>query len=269
MFYPFKKRSRIFFVSLFCALSLVLILGAQGALACGKKGCSKDCKHKASEHGSAVHMKASSEGQTEGQESDTPQVLTLGALSTAEQYTCAMHPEVRADKTSKCPECGMKLMKGDFYEVYTCAKKECPHISAKAGKCCDKPLQKTLMSKEEYYDLAQLQDEYFCPMHSQVVSDKAGKCPKCGMKLEMRTVQKPQEESTQRASYICSMHSEVVSDQAGKCPKCGMVLEKRTVQKESPEMMSYVCPMHPDEVSEKPGKCSQCGMKLKKEISSK
>lgn len=29
---------------------------------------------------------------------------------TATQYTCTMHPEVRAEKPGKCPKCGMKLV---------------------------------------------------------------------------------------------------------------------------------------------------------------
>src|SRR5437867_7732107 len=29
-------------------------------------------------------------------------------------------------------------------------------------------------------------DEYFCPMHPQIVRDKPGECPVCGMKLEKR-----------------------------------------------------------------------------------
>ena len=225
MSYPFKKRSWIFFVSLFCALSFVLLLGTQGALACGKSGCTKTCKAKSGGHTCPMLMKATSEARTQEQKSDASQPLSLEAFSRVEQYTCPMHPEVRAKKSGKCPKCGMKLVQQDFYEVYACAKKECPHISAKAGKCCDKDLRKNLMSREEYYDLAQLQDEYFCPMHSDVVLNRGGKCPKCGMNLEMRTVQK--------------------------------------VEEEAPEMLSYVCPMHPDETSDKPGNCSRCGMKLK------
>lgn len=30
---------------------------------------------------------------------------------TAEVYTCPMHPEVKSDKTGKCPKCGMDLVK--------------------------------------------------------------------------------------------------------------------------------------------------------------
>jgi hypothetical protein len=224
MFINMKKTNRVFLFSLFCVLSFVLILGAANTWAGGKSGCAKACTHKMDKHNCPM-MKTSTE--SEGQKTQAGQALCLQDFSKVEQYTCPMHPQVRTEKSGKCPECGMKLVKGDFYQVYTCAKKECPRpcFSAKPGKCCGKDLQRRVMSKGEYYDLAQLQDEYFCPMHSEVVSDKAGKCPKCGMKLEMRTVQKPQEEPQ--------------------------------------EMLSYACPMHPDEMSNKPGDCSKCGMKLK------
>lgn len=267
MFYPFKRGNWMTFIGLFCVLSFVFMIGVQGALAGGKGGCSKTCKHKGVGHSCPMMMKASSEEGSGGKESGAAQFLTLDSFSKAEQYTCPMHPEVRSGKAAKCPECGMKLKKEDFYEVYRCGMKECPHVKAKAGKCCGKDLQKTLMSKDEYYQFAQLQDEYFCPMHPDVTSSEAGKCSKCGMKLEMRIVQKPPEESPETTSYTCSMHPEVVSDEAGKCPKCGMKLEMRTMQKaeeKSQEMLSYICPMHPEEVSDKQGDCSKCGMKLKK-----
>jgi hypothetical protein len=211
-------------------------------------------------------MKASSEGQAEGQEEDAPQVLTLDAFSTAKQYTCPMHPEVRAEKAAKCPDCGMKLVKEDFYEVYRCHMEKCPSVSAKTGKCCGKDLQKSLMSKDEYYQFAQLQDEYFCPMHPDEVSGEAGKCSKCGMKLGMRIVQLVALESEETPSYTCPMHPEIVSDEAGKCSKCGMKLEMKTVQKaeEEPQQAAkYVCPMHPDQISDKADICLKCGMKLR------
>jgi len=28
-------------------------------------------------------------------------------------YTCSMHPEVKSDKSGKCPKCGMELVKQD------------------------------------------------------------------------------------------------------------------------------------------------------------
>ncbi len=231
MFYTFKKRNRTVIVGLFCFLSFMFFVSAQGVLACGGSGCTKACKYKSSGH-TCPMMKAASESGKQEHKSDAGKVLSLEAFSKVEQYTCPMHPEVKAEKSGKCPDCGMKLVKTDHYEVYACAHKECPKpcVFPKAGKCCGKDLEKRVMSKNEYYDFAQLQDEYFCPMHSEVISEQAGKCPKCGMKLQMRTVEKP--------------------------------------EKESAEMLSYVCPMHPDKVSGKPGDCSKCGMKLKEKPTS-
>ena len=227
MFYPFKKGNWSFFVSLLCVLTFLFVVGAHGAGACGKNGCTKTCKHKLAGQNCPTLMKAASEAGSQEQKSGALQALSLEAFSKVEQYACPMHHEVRIKKSGKCPECGMKLMKEDFYEVYRCAMKECPQVSAKAGKCCGKDLQKTLMSKDEIYESAQLQDEYFCPMHSDVVSAELGKCPKCGMKLEMRTVQKAEEESPETVSYVCPMHPEQVSDRPGKCSKCSMLLKER------------------------------------------
>ncbi|MGB7062795.1 MAG: heavy metal-binding domain-containing protein [Candidatus Zixiibacteriota bacterium] len=268
MLYPFKRGNWIVVISLFCFFSFVLMIGAQGASADGKKGCAKTCALKAAGHTCPMMMKASSESGSGGKESDVSQILTLDSFSKMEQYTCPMHPEVRSDKETKCPECGMKLVKEDFYEVYRCGMKECPHVKAKAGKCCGKDLQKALMSKDEYYQFAQLQDEYFCPMHPEEISGEAGKCSKCGMKLEMRTVQMPPEESPEMMSYTCPMHPDVVSHEAGKCPKCGMKLEMKTVQKaeEEPQQAAkYFCSMHPDQMSDKTGICLKCGMKLREQ----
>src|SRR2546425_8398387 len=66
-------------------------------------------------------------------------------------YTCPMHPEVRKDKPSSCPKCGMAL------EPVTPAA-------------------------------TQTKTEYTCPMHPQIVRDAPGSCPICGMALEPRTV---------------------------------------------------------------------------------
>lgn len=60
-------------------------------------------------------------------------------------YTCGMHPDVKATKPGRCPNCGMGLI----------AKK----IKVEAKKT------------------------YKCPMHSDVVSEKPSKCPQCGMDL--------------------------------------------------------------------------------------
>ncbi|HKP45009.1 MAG TPA: heavy metal-binding domain-containing protein, partial [Pyrinomonadaceae bacterium] len=68
---------------------------------------------------------------------------------TGGDYTCPMHPEVRATKFSSCPKCGMGLEPATIQT------------------------QKT---------------EYTCPMHPEIVRDSPGSCPICGMSLEPRTV---------------------------------------------------------------------------------
>ncbi len=233
MFYPFKKRGWFFWTSLFFALSLIFALGATTtASACLGDENKKVCMHKKEGHNCPEHSKSSLKTTTAVDSSSLSQILTLDAFTEVQRYTCPMHPEIREKKSGKCPECGMKLVKEDFYEVYTCSNKECSHVSAKAGKCCEKALQRRLLSKEEYYDLAHLQDEYFCPMHPEVVSDKGGKCLKCKMKLQKRTVKMAEKEPTEGMIYICSMHPDVVSDKPGNCPRCGMKLEKKTAPQE-------------------------------------
>jgi P-type Cu+ transporter len=64
------------------------------------------------------------------------------------EYTCPMHPEVRADQPGSCPKCGMAL------------EPVSPRPAAKA--------------------------EWTCPMHPQIVRDAPGSCPICGMALEPR-----------------------------------------------------------------------------------
>ena len=68
-------------------------------------------------------------------------------------YTCSMHPDVKMDKSGKCPKCGMAL-----------EKKSTRMTGTKNEK---KEAMKT----------------YNCSMHPDVVSDKPGKCSKCGMDL--------------------------------------------------------------------------------------
>ncbi len=56
--------------------------------------------------------------------------------------------------------------------------------------------------------------QYWCPMHPEVVSDKPGECPKCHMKLEPKPGSK----------WSCSMHPNIVQDKPGRCPICNMDL---------------------------------------------
>ncbi len=76
------------------------------------------------------------------------------------EYTCPMHPEVRATATGICPTCGMALEPASPPE----------------------PLTKV---------------EYVCPMHPQIVRDAPGTCPICGMALEPRTVTLEEQPSTE------------------------------------------------------------------------
>lgn len=71
--------------------------------------------------------------------------------SASAEYTCPMHPEVRAPKPTSCPKCGMAL----------------------------EPLNATLPAEKI---------EYTCPMHPQIVREGPGNCPICGMALEPRIV---------------------------------------------------------------------------------
>ncbi len=76
----------------------------------------------------------------------------------ATEYTCPMHPEVRAPKPGSCPKCGMALE-----PVTVTAPKE--------------------------------KIEYTCPMHPQIIRDAPGFCPICGMALEPRTISLNEEEN--------------------------------------------------------------------------
>jgi Cu+-exporting ATPase len=67
----------------------------------------------------------------------------------AGDYTCPMHPEVRADKPGSCPKCGMAL---ELVDPSTATSRA----------------------------------EFTCPMHPQIVRNLQGSCPICGMALEPR-----------------------------------------------------------------------------------
>lgn len=73
------------------------------------------------------------------------------AAKQGQLYTCPMHPEVRQEKPSACPHCGMAL------EPLTSAA----------------PTART---------------QYICPMHPEIIREEPGSCPICGMALEPQTV---------------------------------------------------------------------------------
>jgi Cu+-exporting ATPase len=80
------------------------------------------------------------------------------ASTSAGEYTCPMHPEVRASAHSSCPKCGMAL----------------------------EPIAPIQLGEKV---------EYTCPMHPEIVRDQPGSCPICGMALEPRTVVLTDEEN--------------------------------------------------------------------------
>ncbi len=80
-----------------------------------------------------------------------------------------------------------------------------------------------------------MQAEYTCPMHPEILQMGPGSCPKCGMALEplhpVATVKKTQ--------WTCPMHPQIVQDKPGSCPICGMALEPMEVSldDENPELV--------------------------------
>jgi hypothetical protein len=226
----FDGRSRTFFASLLCLFVFILFIGSLTATAGSDSGAKKGCDPKACTKVCPMMMKASSQTKTQAAEADSAHLINLNDLTLVDGFTCPMHPQVKSEQPGKCPECGMKLVKANLYQAYTCNTKDCSHpcIHAQPGKCCGKELQKTLMTKDEVYQTAGLTDEYFCPMHPEVISTEAGKCPKCGMNLEMRTVQRAQAPGSTSLSYVCPMHPDQLSDKPGKCSLCGMPLKQTT-----------------------------------------
>jgi Cu(I)/Ag(I) efflux system membrane fusion protein len=94
-------------------------------------------------------------------------------------YYCPMHPEVISDTPSKCPICGMNLVKKQVKSekaVYTCPMHP-EVVSDTPSKCplCGMDLVKKQVKAEKAV--------YSCPMHPEVVSDTPSKCPLCGMNL--------------------------------------------------------------------------------------
>jgi Cu(I)/Ag(I) efflux system membrane fusion protein len=218
MFYHLKRTSCLFIASLAFGLLLVLFFGAQISFACGgcplKKSCAaakqtgtQSCQHpleatsgtKAAAYACPVHPDVTSDKPgncekcsmklvlmdmpTKGDPSQA-QVRNPEAFKKVERHVCSMHPEVIEKKKGNCPECGMKLVQAEFYEVYVCPTKQCSHVSEKSGTCCGMKMNKKLMSSEEFEKLTSAPIGYACPMHPEMTSDKPGDCSKCGMKLK-------------------------------------------------------------------------------------
>jgi Cu+-exporting ATPase len=117
--------------------------------------CSPHCRQKFQADPERF-LNKSSEGATTSIEIErAPKTV---AVSSAQSYTCPMHPELKLDKRGSCPKCGMAL------EPVT--------VTARQQKI-----------------------EYTCPMHPEIVRDAPGNCPICGMALEPRTITLAEEEN--------------------------------------------------------------------------
>ena len=81
------------------------------------------------------------------------------------EYTCPMHPEVRAGKPGSCPKCGMAL----------------------------EPVSPQPIAAKT---------EWVCPMHPQIVRSEPGTCPICGMALEPTTVTGEEEDNPEFRDMI-------------------------------------------------------------------
>lgn len=104
--------------------------------------------------------------------SEPESTLIPDSVSSAESFTCSMHPEIISDKPGTCPKCGMDLVQKTSVQ-YTCPMHP-EVISDSPGKCpkckMDLVVKSSALSS--------------CPMHPEVTSMKPGKCPKCEMKLK-------------------------------------------------------------------------------------
>ena len=161
-------------------------------------------------------------------------------------YTCPMHPEVRQDQPSSCPDCGMTLEPAQApMATYTCPMH--PEVSQDhPGSCPDCGM--TLQPETAGAAAAPGEDPhaqchqaapaptadvppgmYTCPMHADVRQDHPGACPDCGLALES---------AGPVVIYTCPMHLEVRQDHPGTCPDCGMALE--------PEMVGAEVPPNPE-----------------------
>jgi FtsP/CotA-like multicopper oxidase with cupredoxin domain len=89
--------------------------------------------------------------------------------TTAQTYTCPMHPDVVATEPGTCPQCGMKLVPEP--STYTCPMHP-DVVAAEPGTCPQCGMK-----------LVPAPSTYTCPMHPDVSSHTAGTCPKCGMRL--------------------------------------------------------------------------------------
>lgn len=113
---------------------------------------------------------------------------------------------------------------------YCCTK--CDQCSSKPGKCSN------------HKSALVMEGKYYCPMHTDIVSDTAGNCSKCGMamkKMEMETVSK----------YCCPKCDWTIAPVKGQCPHSTEAIIK------DGELRCVYC-------HDNKGKCSKCGTTMEK-----
>ena len=107
----------------------------------------------------------------------------------------------------------------------------------------------------------QFQQQYTCPMHSEIVRDKPGNCPKCGMSLVFVKAEADAPTSNQQPDEGKSTTAHADHNMpAGKQTHNEKVKDDLNNSEQS--FQRYTCPMHPQIVQDAPGKCTLCGMTL-------
>jgi len=106
----------------------------------------------------------------------------------------------------------------------------------------------------------QLQQNYTCPMHPEIVQDKPGSCPKCGMNLvpvksEGDKSASPQQDVDSKPPTAHTGHNMPADNKEDNTINADL-------NKVSQSFQRYTCPMHPQIVQDAPGKCPLCGMTL-------
>lgn len=84
--------------------------------------------------GSGEHNEQPHEQKANSDQVDKPKV-NIKESFIATVYTCPMHPEVREEKSGKCPKCGMKLEKKQVVMAYVCPEPGCEYQKASPGEC--------------------------------------------------------------------------------------------------------------------------------------
>ncbi len=97
----------------------------------------------------------------------------------------------------------------------------------------------------------QSENNYYCPMHSQIQADKPGVCPICNMNLVKKEAKAKKSESVKTQTsplYYCPMHPQIQSDKPGVCPICNMNLVKKEsspeAQKTNEKKAKDICYFH-------------------------